>query len=269
MGRTRTAIPKNGEVIELLNQRVLVSHAVTLMPEEYIKNAVCEFLTSHMLQLLNIVKVNDDPKNLEASMLACSFAHPDDLALLLHGCVSSTSGIKITQEAEKSLSVEEKNRREVEQQLGNCSLEEIIDHVKNSMGMPRIRYFEKHDAIQMPMPVVQPVPATPAPVQKSDKIGSFIRVEKPAEINYSKLDFTHFTTDAALDVFLKDIIKYESGLSDKLDVSVELFDPLIGKVFDKMLEWQELACKEAKNSSYNNISFDVVKDPWANLFAGL
>lgn len=261
MARLRKKLPTTEEMVELLNNRVLVSHAVTLMPDDYIKKSVTDFLTSYLLQKIGIVVVNEDPKNLETSMLMSSFQHPDDLALLLHGCVSSTQGLKISTSSEKSLSAEEEARKKTEAELHNCSLDQIIEHVKDSAGMPRIKFYAPPDDPSAPI-------TNPA-FYKAIQIGPFIRVEKPAEIDYSHLDFSHITTDAALDVFLKDIIKYESGLSDTLDIGIDLFDPIVVKVFGKMVGWQELAIKEAKNSAYNNISFDVVNDPWATLFNGL
>ena len=280
MTKRKPKLPKDDEVVALLNDRILVSSAVTLAPEEYIKRSASDFLTSYVLQKLGVVVVNEDAKNLEASMLSSSFQHPDDLTLILHGCVSSTTGAKLSKAQEDKLSVEEKNRRALEEQLHMCSLDEIIDHVKNSMGQPRISYMEKTDeailavlqsalqtAIVNAPPNAGPAPAIPT--TKADKIGSFIRVTKPAEIDYRRLDFSHLTTDAALDIFLKDIVKYESGITDKLDIAIELFEPLVAQIFVKMKDWQELAIKEAKSSRYNNIQFEVVNDPWAALFSGL
>ena len=130
MTKRKPRIPKDEEVLEMIKHNVLVSHAVTLAPEDYIKKSVSEYLTSRLLLSLEVITVNEDAKNLEASMLASSFSHPDDLTLLLHGCVSSTQGVHISEAAEKTLNVEEKNRAELEDQLHNCSLEHIIDNVK-------------------------------------------------------------------------------------------------------------------------------------------
>ena len=263
MTKRKSKIPKDDEVLEMIRQNVFVSHAVTLAPDDYIKKSVSHYLVSRLLQRLAIVVVNEDVKNLEASMLAADFAHPDDLVLLLHGCVSSTQGVHLAESAEKALSVEEKNRAELEDQLHNCSLEQIVENVKESQGQPRITYIEP------PPTGIAVALVTGSSVAKADKIGEFIRVEKPAEVNYRKLDFSHITTDAALDVFLRDIIKYESGLSSVLDVAIELFDPVVKELLIKIEEWQELALAEAKGSAHNSVAFEVIKDPWQSLFSSL
>ena len=48
MAKRKLKLPLDIEITELLNKRVLVSHAVTLMPDEYIKKSASEFV-KHLL----------------------------------------------------------------------------------------------------------------------------------------------------------------------------------------------------------------------------
>ena len=262
MTKKKLKLPKDTEILDVIKKKVLVSHAVTMAGEDYIKQSVTDYLTSYLLQELGYVVVNTDPKNLESSMLTSSFQHIDDIKYILHGCVSSKNGAKFVSTSDDKLTEEEKKRQKIHEQLAICSLEQIIENTQNSAGQPRIKYSTFREDL--------PANAT-SPQYLSNilakEIGDFISVQKPAELDYKKLDFSKIENDKALDKFLDDIIAYEAGLKDTLEVALDLFDPLIKTlVFDKMPSWHELAIKEAHISNFNDISFQVVEDPWMNLF---
>jgi hypothetical protein len=265
MTKKKLRLPKDSEILDVIKEKVLVSHAVTLAAEDYIKQAVTDYLTSYLLQELGFVVVNKDPKNLESSMLTSSFQHIDDIKYILHGCVSSKNGAKFVSTSDEKLTEEEKKRLKTREQLSICSLEQIIENTQNSDGQPRVKYIKFREDL----------PANASSAQQvinmlAKEIGDFVSVQKPAEIDYKKLDFSKIANDKALDKFLTDIIAYEAGLKDTLEVALDLFDPLIRTlVFDKMPVWHELAIKEAQISNFNDISFQVVEDPWMNLFNNL
>jgi hypothetical protein len=265
MAKKKLKLPKDAEILEVIKEKVLVSHAVTMAPEEYITKSVTGYLTSYLLQLLGFVVVNEDPGNLETAMLSSSFQHPEDIAYLLHGCVSSKNGVKFVNVSDDDLSAEDKKRHKIHEQLKICSLEQIIENTKESAGQPRISYVKYDESLT-------DLAGLMAMIQNAlaQQIGDFISVKKPAELNYLKLDFSKIENDKALDKFLSDIIQYEAGIIDTLNVALDLFDPLIKTlIFDKMPIWHELALKEAQLSTYNDITFNVVEDPWSAVFKSL
>lgn len=255
MARRYPKIPLNSEVLELLKNNVLLSHAVTLMPEQYIRKAVTEYMFCYMLRHLGIVTVNEDPENLKTSMLFSSLGESKERDMFLNTCVMMAKGtVAAVEEGEKSK--EQKEQERVQEELAKCSFEQIIENVKNCDGQARVTIMysrETDDSTANENPV--------------DLIYG-VSVEKPAELDFTKLRLENITNMRDLDRFSRQVLAYESGASMSLDVTLDMFDPIIAEVVYKLEEWQELALEECRQSSHNNIASPAV-DPWMKLFNGL
>ena len=261
MART-PKFPSDNEVMAIIEKQVLVSSAVTQAPEEYIRKAVMEYIFSYITQYLLLINVNESESNLESGMLSSSIFLFGLEKALLHGLVSSKNGVKIVSGTTDSEETIEKDPKQVawnkvQEELRSTSLRSIIELTKESLGQKRIRLHtrktEIHDASGQ--------------ITGYDKY-YVIEVQKPAELDYTKLDLTTFKQDIDLEIFLGNILQYEAGMTDKLLIEASMM-PKVSKLIDKIEAWQDSAVESCKTSNHNNISFQVVDDPWKALFGGI
>jgi len=267
---TKPKYPKLDEVNKLIEERILVSSAVTKSTPEYIIESVKGFLTQYYMIKTGLISVNEDPKALESSMLLSSL-DTEDFTALLNGSLKSLQGQvgTATFASEKDdATIEEKARAKTLEQLGEMSCDAIIDHTKESIGTPRV-YFESNlFAIKL--------------FQEGYKIGTVVDIgehfdktnkktlyiKKPAEIDYTQLNLDNIKGLDAWMLF-DCIIKYESGFLDMLAIPEEALSDDLKKLLKKVDGWSKGAVELANNSEHNNTVFNVVEDPFKALFNAL
>lgn len=257
-------LPSDAEVIEILRKKLLVSSAVTCMPSTYILNATSNLLMATFMLRYGVVKVNDDATRIGKDMMSTLLNDNDSRILILHGSVSSTNGVRVVEKEETNDPLT-KAREDASKQLHDCSFENLIYNIKECQGAPRIQMFDK----------INPMPGEELSIDQLmvnklvEDIGPFLRIQRPVELNYKRLKLLNISGSVALNRFLSDIIKYEAGVYDTLNVPISLLSPVVKMIHRKLIGWGELALAEAANSSYASIQFDVVDDPWAALAQGL
>lgn len=232
-----TNIPSKAELLSLVEKKVLISHAVTMASDEYIKKSTDGFLFYYLMRENNLVTVDEDVDGLKKAMLASSLDE-DAVKLLMHGCVSRKHGLKIAVDKDDKKKEEtEKDRLEKEADEAQVteSLRGGIELARDSMGTVR-----------------------------ANKTTNGFNIELPVRLN---TDALVFEGDSTLDEkeFLWDYLMYDAGLTMSLTIPFSIVDKCIEKINAVSSELAEDALGMARVSKLNNTTTNIIDDPWAML----
>ncbi len=271
---TKPKYPKTAEVDKIIDEQVLVSSAVTLSDPEYIIKSAKRFLTQYYMIKTGLITVNESAEALEGSMLLSSLDE-EDFTMLLNGSLVSEKGkdgSAVFDDSGKKSTAEQKAREQVLEQLSEMSCSTIIEHTKETLGSPRV-FFESNEfsfklyaeGYKIGTVVKSIDPITPVSGKKDPQV---LYIKKPAQIDYSKLDLTDV---AGLDAWMlfDCVIKYESGFLDMLAIPEKALPKDLLTLLNKVDKWSERAVELANNSKHNNVSFNVIDDPFKALFGAL
>ena len=272
---TKPKYPNTTEVNKIINEQVLVSSAVTKSDPKYIIESTRGFLTQYYMIKTGLIGVNEDANALESSMLLSSLQE-EDFTCLLNGALKQQQGksgtATVNLEGNENSTLEEKARLKVLEQLSEMSCSTIIEHTKETLGSPRV-YFESSEyALKLYMQgyKIGTVVSTKSddPTKKKSKERKTLYIKKPAELDYSKLNLN---TVEGLDTWmlLDCVIKYESGFLDMLAIPEEALPEDLVKLLKKVAKWSEGAVALADVSEHNNTVFNVINDPFKDLFGAL
>lgn len=235
-------LPKKDDLLQLTEKMVLSSHAVTMATDEYIKKSCNSFIFNYIMMENKLALVDEDVDDLTKSMLASSIS-PEDLVMLLHGAVSTKSGLHVAKEdkKEKEKTPEQLEDEEAEEAQRQSTFSNLIELSKNSMGTARATYDTKSQRINL---------------------------EKPVRINPDVIDLSG---DSLLDVesFFIEIIKADAGLCIDVSIPLSVTHKTVKKAVELSSDLSETCVGLAKVSKFNSIETKIEEDPWANLFNGL
>lgn len=234
-------LPKKDDLLQLTERKILSSHAVTMATDEYIKKSCNSFIFNYIMMENKLALVDEDVEDLTKSMLASSIS-PEELVMLLHGAVSTKSGLHVAKEAkEEEKTKEQLEDEEAEEAQRQSTFANLIELSRNSMGTARATYNPKDQRINL---------------------------KKPVRINP---DVINLSGDSLLDVesFFIEIIKADAGLTIDVSIPLSVTHKVVKKAVELSSDLAETCVGMAKVSSLNNTETQIVEDPWANLFNGL